>query len=80
MSRGSSADLEMSTKRSCGPEKLGKEASTASGPWVSRASHEILRDLGMSDDAIAQYFFRFRHSRSEQLVQMVLHNRGWRGT
>jgi hypothetical protein len=84
MSRGNPSGLEASIERSRGPEKIGEDASTTSAPWVPRISHEILRDLGMSDDAIAQYFCRFRHGRSEQFVQMVLHKhhwmcRGWRG-
>ena len=84
MSRGNTSVLEASIERSCGPEKIGTDASTASALWVPRNSREILRDLGMSDDAIAQYFCRFRHGRSEQFVQMVLRKRhwmcrGWRG-
>ena len=51
--------------------------STSSAPWVPQISHEILQDLGMSDDAIAQYFCRFRHGQSEQFIQMALHKRGW---
>jgi hypothetical protein len=57
--------------------KIGKDASTTSAPWVPRISHEILRDLGMSDDSIARYFCRFRHGQLEQSVQMVLRKRGW---
>jgi hypothetical protein len=80
MSTGSPSGLE----RSRGPEKIGTDASTTSAPRVPRISREILRDLGMSDDAIDQYFCRFRHGRSEQFVQMVLRKhhwmcRGWRG-
>jgi hypothetical protein len=77
MSRGNSNCLEASIERSRGPEKIGTDASTTSEPWVPRISHEILRDLGMSDDAIAQYFCRFRHGRSEQFVQTVLHKHSW---
>ena len=77
MSRGNPNGLEVSIERSFGPEKVGKDASTTSAQWVPRISHEILRDLGMSDDAIAQYFCRFRHGQLEQFVQMVLHKRGW---
>ena len=73
MSRGSPSGLEASIERPRGPEKIETDASTTSAPWVPRISHEILRDLGMSDDAIAQYFCRFRHGRSERFVQMVLH-------
>ena len=85
MSRGNTSGLEANIERSRRPEKIGTDASTTSAPRVPRISHEILRDLGMSDDAIAQYFCRFRHGRSEQLVQMVLHKRhwmcrGWRST
>src|SRR5215467_15864569 len=76
MSRGNLNGFEVSIERCCGPEKIGKDTST-SAPWVPRISHEILRDLGMSDDAIAQYFCRFRHCQLEQFVQMVLHKRGW---
>jgi hypothetical protein len=84
MSRGNPNCLEASIERSRGPEKSETDAPTTSAPWVPGISHEILRDLGMSDDAIAQYFCRFRHGRSEQFVQMVLHKdswirRGWRG-
>jgi hypothetical protein len=70
MSGGNPSGLE----KSRGPERIGTEASTTSAPWVPPISHEILRDLGMSDDEIAQYCYRFRHGRSEQLVQRVLHN------
>jgi hypothetical protein len=77
MSRGNSNCLEASIERSRGPEKSGTDASTTSAQWVPRISHEILRDLGMSDDAIAQYFCRFRPGRSEQFVQMVLHEDSW---
>ncbi len=51
--------------------------NTPSTPWIPRISHDILRDLGMSDDAIAEYFCRFRHGQLEPFVQMVLHKRGW---
>jgi hypothetical protein len=77
MSRGNLSGLEVSIGRSCDPEKIGKDASTTSALWIPQISHEILRDLGMSDDAIAQYFCRFRHGQLEQFVQMVLRNRGW---
>jgi hypothetical protein len=77
MSRGNLNGSAVSSERSFGSEKIGDDASTTSVPWVRRISHEILRDLGMSDDAIVQYFCRFRHGRSEQFVQMVLHKRGW---
>ena len=76
MSRGNPSGLEASIVRSGGPAEIGRDAST-SASWVPRMSHEILRDLGMSDDAIAQYFCRFRHGRSEQSVQMVLHKHHW---
>jgi hypothetical protein len=69
--------LDVSMERPCGPEKSGLGGSTSSAPWIPRISHEILRDLGMSDDAIARYFCRFRHGQLEQIVQMVLHGRGW---
>jgi hypothetical protein len=55
MSRSKPSGLE----KSRGPERIGTEASTTSAPWVPRISHEILRDLGMSDDEIAQYLCRF---------------------
>jgi hypothetical protein len=77
MSRDNLNGFAVSIERSFAPEKIGEDASTTSAPWVPRISHEILRDLGMSDDAIVQYFCRFRHGRSEQFVQMVLHKRGW---
>jgi hypothetical protein len=85
MSRGNPSCLEASIERSRRPEKIGTDASTTSAPWVPGISREILRDLGMSDDAITQYFCRFRHGRSEHVVQMLLHKhswmrRGWRGT
>ena len=62
MSRGNLNGSAVSVERSFGPEKSGDDASTTSAPWVPRLSHEILRDLGMSDDAIVQYFCRFRHA------------------
>ena len=74
MSRGNLHGFGVSIKRSLGPEKIGENASS---PWVPRISREILRDLGMSDDAIVQYFCRFRHGQLEQFVQTVLHKRGW---
>jgi hypothetical protein len=77
MSRSNRSGLETSIERSRRPEKSGTDASTTSAPWVPRISREILRDLGMSDDAIAQYFCRFRHGQLEQFVQMALHKRGW---
>jgi hypothetical protein len=77
MSRGNLNGFAVSIERSFGPEKVGEDASTTSAPWVPRISHEILRDLGMSDDAIVRYFCRFRHGQLEQFVQMVLHKRGW---
>jgi len=61
---------------SSGPEKSGLGASPASAPWIPRISREIFRDLGMSDDAIARYFCRFRHGRLEHIVQTVLHKHG----
>jgi hypothetical protein len=81
MSRGNPSGLEASIKRSRRPERIGRDASA---PLVPRISRGILRNLGMSDDEIAQYFCRFRHGRSEQFVQTVLHKhygmcRGWRG-
>jgi hypothetical protein len=56
MRRGKRAGLEVTMDRSRGPGKIGKDASALSASWVPRISHEILRDLGMSDDAIARYF------------------------
>lgn len=76
MSRHNATHLDVGIEGPRGPVKSGLGAST-SAPWVPRISHEILRDLGMSDDAIARYFCRFRHGRLEQIVQMVLHKRGW---
>jgi hypothetical protein len=72
MTRGNLNGSAVNVDRSFGPEKSGYATTVA--PWVPRISHEILRDLGMSDDAIVQYFCRFRHGRSERLVQMVLPN------
>jgi hypothetical protein len=69
MTRANLNGPTVSVDRSFGLEKIGYD-----GPWVPPISHEILLDLGMSDDAIVQYFCRFRHGRSEQLVRMVLHN------
>ena len=77
MTRGNLNGSAVSVEGSFGPETIGDDVSRTSVPWVPRISHEILRDLGMSDDAIVQYFCRFRHGRSEQFVQMVLHKRGW---
>jgi hypothetical protein len=68
--------LDITMERPCGPEKSGLGPPTSSAPWIPRISREILRDLGMSDDAIARYFCRFRHGQLEQIVQMVLHRRG----
>ena len=62
MSKGNLNSVEASIDRSCGREKSRRDASATSARWVSRRlSHEILRDLDMSEDAIAQYFCRFRH-------------------
>jgi hypothetical protein len=62
MSKGNLNDVDVSIDRSCGRERSGRDASPISARWVpQRRSHEILRDLGMSEDAIAQYFCRFRH-------------------
>src|SRR5262252_2292147 len=77
MSRGDPSGLDVSIERSRAPGNIGRDASASCTPWVPRISHEILRDLGMSDDAIAQYFCRFRHGQMEQFIQMVLHKRGW---
>src|SRR5262249_41033884 len=76
MSRGNLNGFEGSIERCCGPEKIGKDASTSASS-ILRISHEILQYLGMSDDAIAQYFCRFRLGQLEPFVQMVLHKRGW---
>jgi hypothetical protein len=59
MRRGNRAGLEVTIERSRGPEKIGNDASALSALWIPRISHEVLRDLGMSDDAIARYFCRF---------------------
>jgi hypothetical protein len=60
MSKGNLNGVEVSIDRSCGREKSRRDASMTSARWVSqRLSHEILRDLGMSEDEIAQYFCRF---------------------
>jgi hypothetical protein len=76
MSRGSLNRFEVSIER-CGPEKIGKDVWMTSAPWVPRVSHDVLRDLGMSDDAIAQYFCRFRHGQLERFVQTVVRKHGW---
>ena len=73
MSRGNLNGFAVSIERSFGPEKIRVHASTTSAPWVPRISREILRDLGMSDDAIVRYFCRFRHGQ----LEFVLQNRGW---
>jgi len=73
MTRGNPSGLEAGIERPRVPQEIGTDASTTSASWVPRISHEILRDLGMSDDAIAQYFCRFRHGRSERFVHMALH-------
>src|SRR5215468_5249454 len=77
MSRGNPSGLDVSIERPRGPKNFGRDASTSSVPWVPQISREILRDLGMTDDAIAQYFCRFRHGQLEQFIQMILHKRGW---
>jgi hypothetical protein len=77
MSRDNLNGFAVSIERSFAPEKIGTDASTTSAPWVPRISHEILRDLGMSDDAIVQCFCRFRHGQLERFVQLVPHKRGW---
>jgi len=77
LDRSNPSGLDMSIERSRGLERSGRDVSTSSAPWVPQISHEILQDLGMSDDAIAQYFCRFRHGQSEQFIQMALHKRGW---
>src|SRR5882762_6917569 len=77
MSRDNLNGFAVSIERSFAPEKIGEDASTTSAPWVPRISREILRDLGMSDDAIVEYFCRFRHCQLQQCVQMVAHKRGW---
>jgi hypothetical protein len=61
MIKGNLNGVEVSIDRSCGREKGRRDASITSARWVpQRLSHEILRDLGMSEDEIAQYFRRFR--------------------
>jgi hypothetical protein len=77
MSRGGLNGFVESIERTFRTGKTGKDASTSSAPWVPQISHEILGDLGMSDEAIARYFCRFRHGQLEQFVQMTLHKRGW---
>jgi hypothetical protein len=77
MSRGDPKGLAVNRERSFGLETIGKDALMTSAPWVPRISREILRDLGMTDDAIVQYFCRFRHGQMEPFVQMVVHKRGW---
>jgi len=59
MTRGNLNGSAVSVEGSFGPETIGDDVSRTSVPWVPRISHEILRDLGMSDDAIVQYFCRF---------------------
>ena len=77
MRRGNLNGFAVTVEQSFGREKIGKDASMGSAPWVPRISREILRDLGMTDDAIVQYFCRFQHGQMEPFVQMVLHKRGW---
>src|SRR5215470_18187788 len=77
MSRGNPNGLDIEYRKTLRPREDWKGRVDDLAPWVPPMSHEILRDLGMSDDAIAQYFCRFRHGRSEQFVEMVLHKRGW---
>ena len=77
MSRDNLNGFAVSIERSFAPEKIGEDASMTSALWDPRISHEILRDLGMSDDAIVQYFCRFRHGQLERFVQLALHKRGW---
>ena len=67
MTRGNLNGSAVSVDGSFGPETIGDDVSTTSVSWVPRISHEILRDLGMSNDAIAQYFCRFRHGQLEQV-------------
>jgi hypothetical protein len=61
MSKGNLNSVEARIDRSCGRERSRTDASATSARVSQRLSHEILRDLGMSEDAIAQYFCRFRH-------------------
>jgi len=56
MTRGNLNGSAVSVDGSFGPETIGDDVSTTSVSWVPRLSREILRDLGMSDDAIFQYF------------------------
>jgi hypothetical protein len=58
MRRGKSSAPEVSLENFCSSDKIGKDASTPM-PRVPRRPHEILRDLGMSDGEITEYFCRF---------------------
>ena len=53
---GDEDSAALTMERSRGPGKIGRDASAISASRVARISHEILRDLGMSDEAIAHYF------------------------
>jgi hypothetical protein len=75
MNRGNPNGFEVIIERTSRAGKIGKAAPTTSALWVPQISHEILRDLGMSDDAIRQYFCRFRHGQLEHFVQNALHKR-----
>jgi hypothetical protein len=59
MRREKSNGPEVSLEDFCSSDKVGKDASTSPKPRIPRRSHEILRDLGMSDGEITQYFCRF---------------------
>jgi hypothetical protein len=65
MTRGNTNCFEGSIERS-------HESST-----LQRISHEILRDLGMTDDAITRYFCRFPHGQTDQFVQTAMRKHGW---
>jgi hypothetical protein len=59
MRRRERSDLEASLEHVCRSDNIRKDASTSRTPRVPRRSHEILRDLGMSDGEITEYFYRF---------------------
>ena len=56
ISRGKPSGLQARLENFCSSDNIGKDASTTRVP---RRSHDILRDLGMSDGEITEYFCRF---------------------
>jgi hypothetical protein len=77
MDTGNTNCFEVRMEQSRGTKEHGKDEPTTLSPRLERISHEILRDLGMTDDAIAEYFCRFGHGQTERFVQMVMRKQGW---